>query len=105
MKITNEMLEKSRDDIYNAVWGLVEAIKNHRNSGEEQEELSVAIIENDNLTYMYGRQVEREQTMNPELSAKFVAILDRYETRFINAEEALIEFQVAVAEDKERESN
>jgi hypothetical protein len=41
--------------------------------------------------------------MNENLSAAFVSILDRYEARFINAEEALIEFQIAVA--KERENN
>lgn len=58
--ITNEMLDQARDELYNAIWGLVEATKNRRNSGEEQEELSRAIIENDNLIYMYGRQVERE---------------------------------------------
>jgi hypothetical protein len=40
--------------------------------------------------------------MNPELSAKFVAILDRYESREISAEQALIEIQVAVADDNER---
>lgn len=39
--------------------------------------------------------------MNPELSAKFVAILDRYENREISAEQALIEIQVAVADDNE----
>ena len=39
--------------------------------------------------------------MNPELSAKFVAILNRYEYGNINAEQALVEIQVAVANDKE----
>jgi hypothetical protein len=103
MKITNEDLERSRDELYNAVWGLVEAIRQHRNSAEEQEELSRAIIEESNLSFMYGRQYEREQVMNENLSAAFVSILDRYEARSINAEEALTEFQVAVAQ--ERESN
>jgi hypothetical protein len=38
--------------------------------------------------------------MNDELAEKFVAILDRYEAREISAEEALIEIQIAVANDK-----
>lgn len=41
--------------------------------------------------------------MNPELSAKFVAILNRYDNGEINAEQALIEIQVAVANDNETE--
>jgi hypothetical protein len=41
--------------------------------------------------------------MNPQLSAAFKNILDRYEARFINADEALTEIQIAVA--NERESN
>lgn len=41
--------------------------------------------------------------MNPELSAKFVAIFDRYENREISADEALVEIQVAVANDNETE--
>ena len=61
-RITNEMLEQSRDELYNAVWGLVEAIRQQRNSGEEQEELSRAIIEESNLSFMYGRQYERENS-------------------------------------------
>lgn len=40
--------------------------------------------------------------MNEQLSAEFMAILDRYEAREINAEQALIEIQIAVAEDNER---
>jgi hypothetical protein len=40
--------------------------------------------------------------MNDQLSAEFVAIMDRYEAREINAEEALIEIQIAVANDNER---
>ncbi len=73
MKITNEMLDQARDELYNAIWGLVEATKNRRNSGEEQEELSRAIIENDNLTYIYGQQVVAKSIVatmknNPELS-------------------------------------
>jgi hypothetical protein len=40
--------------------------------------------------------------MNEELSAEFVAIFDRYEAREINAEQALIEIQIAVANDNER---
>ena len=43
--------------------------------------------------------------MNPQLSAAFKNILDRYEARFINADEALVYIQIAVAEDNERESN
>jgi hypothetical protein len=42
--------------------------------------------------------------MNETLSAEFVAILDRYEAREINADEALIYIQIAVAEDNEREN-
>ena len=61
-RITDEMLEESRDELYNAIWGLVEATKNRRNSGEEQEELSRAIIEESNLSFMYGRQYERENS-------------------------------------------
>ena len=60
IRITNEMLEEARDELYNAIWGLVEATKNRRNSGEEQEELSRAIIEESNLSFLYGKQVERE---------------------------------------------
>jgi hypothetical protein len=40
--------------------------------------------------------------MNELLAAEFVAILDRFEAREINAEEALIEIQIAVAKDNER---
>ena len=43
--------------------------------------------------------------MNDELSAAFVSILDRYEAGEINADEALVYIQIAVAEDNERESN
>jgi len=39
--------------------------------------------------------------MNDELAEVFTAILDRYESREISAEEALIEIQVAVANDNE----
>jgi hypothetical protein len=42
--------------------------------------------------------------MNDELAEKFVAILDRYEAREIDAEEALIEIQIAVANDNETEA-
>lgn len=37
--------------------------------------------------------------MNAELAKVFVAILNRYEAREISAEEALIEIQIAVADD------
>ena len=40
--------------------------------------------------------------MNEQLSAEFVAILERYEAREINADEALIEIQIAVENDRER---
>jgi hypothetical protein len=39
--------------------------------------------------------------MNDELSAAFVAILDRYESGQINADEALIDIQIAVADSNE----
>jgi hypothetical protein len=40
--------------------------------------------------------------LNDELAAEFVAIIDRFEAREINAEEALTEIQIAVAKDSER---
>ena len=72
-RITNEMLEQSRDELYNAVWGLVEAIRQQRNSAEEQEELSRAIIEESNLTYLSGQQIVAQSIVatmknNPELT-------------------------------------
>ena len=56
MLITQAQLDSARDDIYNAVWAIVKAEKETGNSGEEQEELSRAIIENDNLSFVYGKQ-------------------------------------------------
>lgn len=56
MLITQEQMDSARDNIYNAVWAIVKAEKETGNSGDEQEELSRAIIENDNLTFMFGRQ-------------------------------------------------
>ena len=56
MLITQEMMDSARDDIYNAVWAIVKAEKDTGKSGDEQEELSRAIIENDNLTYLFGQQ-------------------------------------------------
>lgn len=41
--------------------------------------------------------------MNNELAKEFVAIIDRYDNGEINAEQALIEIQVAVANDNETE--
>ena len=41
--------------------------------------------------------------MNEQLSAEFTAILDRYENGDIHAEQALVEIQIAVANDGEDE--
>lgn len=54
--ITQEMMDETRDDIYNAVWAIVKAEKETGNSGAEQEELSRALIEDGNLAYLFGAQ-------------------------------------------------
>jgi hypothetical protein len=62
MSITQEMMDSARDDLYKAVWALVKAEQvSPNNTGDEQEELSRAIIENDNLSYLYGKQVARAE--------------------------------------------
>jgi hypothetical protein len=58
MLITQEMLDIARENLYDAVWDLVKAEKARpNNTGDEQETLSQVIIENDNLTFLYGKQV------------------------------------------------
>lgn len=60
MEITQAMMDDARTDLYKAVWALVKAEQvRPNNTGDEQEELSRAIIENDNLSFLYGKQVAR----------------------------------------------
>jgi hypothetical protein len=58
MLITQEMLDIARENLYDAVWDLVKAVSTRKElTGDEQETLSQVIIENDNLTFLYGKQV------------------------------------------------
>jgi hypothetical protein len=60
MLITQEHLDIARENLYDAIWDLVKAEKERPdNTGAEQETLSQAIIENDNLSFLYGKQVAR----------------------------------------------
>jgi formylmethanofuran dehydrogenase subunit E len=62
MEITQKMLDSARDDLYKAVWALVKAEQKRPNdTGDEQEQLSWAIIENDNMSFLYGKQVARAE--------------------------------------------
>ena len=62
MLITQEILDIARENLYDAIWDLVKAEKERPdNTGDEQETLSQAIIENDNLSFLYGKQVARAE--------------------------------------------
>jgi hypothetical protein len=62
MLITQEHLDIARENLYDAVWDLIKAEKERPgDTGIEQETLSQVIIENDNLSFLYGKQVVRAE--------------------------------------------
>jgi hypothetical protein len=62
MLITQEHLDIARENLYDAVWDLIKAEKERpSDTGAEQETLSQVIIENDNLSFLYGKQVARAE--------------------------------------------
>jgi hypothetical protein len=74
--ITDEVLERDRDELYAAVDGLIQAEKEHPDdTGGEQEMLSFAIIESGNIAMFYGQQRATEKLIelveyDPDISVQ-----------------------------------